>query len=60
MRAYVATTGVLFGLLAMVHVWRMVAESPSVATDPWVLLSTIVAAALCLWSWRLLRRPVRS
>jgi hypothetical protein len=60
MRAYVRTTGVLFGLLAAVHVWRMVAESSSLATDPWVFLSTIAAAALCLWSWRLLRRPVRS
>ena len=60
MRAYVRTTGVLFGLLAAVHVWRIFAESSSLATDPWILLSTVVAAALCLWSWRLLRRPVQS
>ena len=34
MRAYVMTTGVLFGLIAMAHVWRAFEEGPGLAMDP--------------------------
>ena len=54
MKAYVMTTGTLFGLLTIVHVWRVIEES-HLARDPWFVLMTVAAAALCLWSWRLLR-----
>jgi hypothetical protein len=54
MKAYVTTTGALFGLLAVVHVWR-ITEERHLATDPWYLLITVASAALCLWAWRLLR-----
>lgn len=54
MKTYVVTTGALFGLLAGVHVWRMAVER-HLATDPWYLLITAVAAGLGLWSWRVLR-----
>ena len=47
MKAYVMTTGVVFGLLTLAHIWRAIAEG-------------LAAAALCLWAWRLLRRQVRS
>ena len=60
MRAYVLTTGILFGLLVLVHVWRMVEEWPHLATDPWFLVITVVGAALCLWAWRLFRLSARS
>ena len=56
MRAYVATTGAIFGLLVLAHIWR-VFEEGHLAEDPWYLLITLVAAGLCLWAWRLLRTP---
>ena len=59
MKAYVMTTGVLFGLLTVVHVWRLIEEGPHLAREPWFALFTIAAAALCLWAWRLLRLQTR-
>jgi hypothetical protein len=56
MRAYVITTGVLFGLITLAHVWRAIEEGRGLASDPWFILLTVAAAALCLWAWRLLRR----
>jgi hypothetical protein len=55
MRAYVTTTGVIFGLLALVHIWRAVVEGPHLATDPFYVGITLAAAGFCLWAWRLLR-----
>jgi hypothetical protein len=60
MKAYVMTTGAVFGLLTLAHVWRIIGEDPHLATDPWFLLITGAAAALCLWAWRLLRLAARS
>ena len=54
MKAYVMTTGVVFGLLAVAHVWRVVAEGSGVARPPFIAI-TIVAAALCGWSVTVLR-----
>jgi hypothetical protein len=63
MKACLITTGVLFGLLTLVHIWRLFAESPHLfaesphLADPWfILIITLVAAGLGLWAWRLLRR----
>ena len=55
MKTYVMTTGALFGLLTVVHIWRIFEES-HLATDPWYLLVTAVAAALAVWAGLLLRR----
>lgn len=55
MKAYLIGAGGLFGLITLVHLWRIVDEWPRLATDPWYLLLTVAAAALCLWAWRLLR-----
>ncbi|MES2176657.1 MAG: hypothetical protein V4550_02235 [Gemmatimonadota bacterium] len=52
MRAYVITTGVVFGLLAAAHVWRIFVEGSGVAKPPFVAI-TVVAAALCGWALRL-------
>jgi hypothetical protein len=52
MKVYLAVTGSVFGLLAIVHIWRMVVEQ-SVIHNPWFLLITAIAAALSIWSWRL-------
>jgi hypothetical protein len=55
MRTYVMVTGAIFGLLVLVHLWRMVEEGPRVATDPWYLGVTLIAAALAVWALRLAR-----
>ena len=59
MKCYLITTGTLFGLITLAHVWRIIQE-PRFAKDPWYLLLTFVAAALSLWAWRLLRISPRS
>ena len=55
MKAYLMTTCLLFGLLTVVHVWRVIEEGAQLATDPWYILITLAAAAFCLWALRLLR-----
>jgi hypothetical protein len=35
MRPYVITTGTVFGLLVVAHVWRVVEEGPGLAREPW-------------------------
>ncbi|MCA1559768.1 MAG: hypothetical protein LC804_05705 [Acidobacteria bacterium] len=56
MKAYLMTTGTVFGLITLAHLLRIIMESPQLARDPWYVLLTVAAAALCLWAWRLLRR----
>jgi hypothetical protein len=60
MKAYVMTTGILFGLLTMAHVWRVVEEGRHLAADTWYVLITLATAALCFWAWRLLRLSTRA
>ncbi len=59
MRVYVMTTGSIFGLIVMAHLWRVIEEGVHLATDPIYILITAAAAALCLWAWRLLRLTPR-
>ncbi len=59
MKAYILTTGMLFGVLTFAHILRMITEDPHWAADPWYILITVVATALCLWAGLLLR-PRRS
>jgi len=60
MKAYVVTTGLLFGVLVVAHVLRAIQEGAHVMTDPiWVLI-TLLAAALCLWAWQVLRASSRT
>ena len=62
MKAYLMVTAGIFGLLTIVHVWRAVKESPTLAHDPWFLGITLLSALLCGWAVRLLvgarARPV--
>ena len=60
MKAYVMTTGTVFGLLTLAHIWRVIEEGPQLATEPWYVLITVAAAVLCLWALRLLWRSPRS
>ena len=63
-KAYLVTTGTLFGLIAMMHLLRAIEEWPLLTTDPWYFLGMaalgVVAAALSVWAWRLLRLQARS
>jgi hypothetical protein len=60
MKYYVMTTGTVFGLIALAHIARVVAEGPRLATDPGFVGLTLVAAALAFWAWRVLRLSSRS
>ena len=55
MKAYVMTTGAVFGLIALAHLLRIFAEGPRLATDPFFVLLTVIAGTLSFWAWRLLR-----
>lgn len=56
MRTYVITTGVIFGLLVVAHVWRVFAEGTWLLKDPFWFLITGLAAALCVWAFTIARR----
>ncbi len=56
MKAYVITTGVIFGLLTVAHIVRVVMVERHLATDPVFVLFTVLAAALTGWAWLVLRR----
>ena len=55
MKAFLTTTGTVFGLITIAHVARVIAEGPRVATDPVFILLTLLAAGLCAWAFWLLR-----
>lgn len=55
MKAYIVTTGVIFGLITVAHILRAVSE-PHTVTEPVFILLTILSAALCIWAWLVLRR----
>lgn len=62
MKPYLITTGTLFGLLAVAHLLRTIAEWSRLTTDPWFILEGpgigVLAAAIAIWAGRLLyRRP---
>jgi hypothetical protein len=50
------TTGTVFGLLTLAHLWRIIEEGWHLATEPWFAFFTVAAGAFCVWAWRLLRR----
>lgn len=56
MRVYALTTGVIFALLAVAHLYRIIGESHHLATDPWFLIITVIAALLSVWAFTVARR----
>ncbi|HSU17268.1 hypothetical protein [Longimicrobium sp.] len=56
MKAYVITTGVVFGLLTVAHLLRIAGENPRLAADPFYVAITLASAALCVWAMWVLRR----
>ncbi len=63
MRAYLIITGIIFGVIAVLHLLRGISEWRLLSTDPWYFLGLaalgVVAAALSFWAWRLVRLPGR-
>ena len=62
MRAYLVVSGGLFAIVALVHVLRLAlgwpAEIAGWAVPMWVSwIALIVAAALSIWAFRLLKTP---
>jgi hypothetical protein len=55
MKAYLITSGTVFGLIVVMHVMRLIKEGGSLATEPWFWLMTLVAAGLSVWAWSLVR-----
>jgi hypothetical protein len=58
MKTYVMTTGAIFALIGVTHIWRMFVE-PHLATHPGYIVLTLVAAVLSLWAGRLVWRSRR-
>ena len=60
MKAYLLTTGTIFGLIVVAHVMRIFSEGAGLASDPWFLALTALALALCVWAFLLLHRSQRA
>jgi hypothetical protein len=56
MKAYVITTGAIFGLVTGAHILRMIMENRNLLTDPVYIALTVLSAALCIWAVQILRR----
>jgi hypothetical protein len=54
MKAFLVTSGTIFGLITVAHIARAIVEGPSIATDPFFILLTLLAAGVSAWAWRLL------
>jgi hypothetical protein len=54
-KPYVITTGAVFGLIFVAHIWRAVVEGPGLARDPVYIILTVVPAGLALWAWHVLK-----
>lgn len=60
MKAYLITTGTVFALVTLAHIWRAISEGSAMTRDPWFILLTVLTAGLSAWAWRLLRVSTRS
>lgn len=59
MKAYLATTGILFVLLTVAHIVRGVQETHLIR-EPWFILLTIAPCILAVWALRLYRQTART
>ena len=61
MKAYLITTGVIFGLLTIAHIWRMFSETGFHSDrNPWFVAITLLSAGISIWAFQLLRKASRS
>ncbi len=59
MKAYLISTGAVFGLITAAHVWRVAEEGGHLLTQPFFVIMTVAAASLCAWAGLLLSRAGR-
>ena len=62
MKTYLITTGSLFGLLALAHVWQIIDQWPRLLHDSGEIIEAAIGVAavlLSVWAWRLLRAEMR-
>ena len=60
MKTYLMTTGIIFALITVAHIWRIFAEGSRLAMDPLFGILTVATAALSCWAWRLLGKSAGS
>ena len=60
MRAYILTSGILFGLVAFMHLFITIEHFRMPVTDPWLVIAPAViflaSSSLAVWAWQLLAR----
>ena len=56
MKAYIITSGAIFALITVAHIARLATETTHVLREPIFLLLTLLAAALSIWAFVVLRR----
>lgn len=54
MKAYLFTTGTVFGLITLAHLARVYFEHGHLVHDPAFIILTLLSAGLCFWGFRLL------
>jgi uncharacterized membrane protein HdeD (DUF308 family) len=61
MKAFLITTGILFGLMSVVHIWRAIDEWPDQGASLGFVLGMtaliLVPGALSAWAWWCLCKP---
>ena len=55
MKAYIITSGAIFALITIAHI-ALIAMETHVLREPFFLLLTLLAAALSIWAFVVLRR----
>ena len=60
MKAYLITTGALFGVLTVAHIVRVIMENPGLVRDPFYVLITLLTAVLCVWAFYLVRKSSKA
>lgn len=55
MRIYVLITGLIYGIITVLHAWRVIQEGTGKLHDPWFLGFTILSVVMALWAWLILR-----
>jgi len=43
MKPYLMVTSAVFGLITVAHIWRIIAENPHLAVEPWYVVLTLAA-----------------
>ena len=56
MKAYLISTGTLFGLITGAHILRVAEEGRHLATEPFFVIMTVASTAMCAWAFRLLAK----